>query len=200
MLKIQDIDVAQLINRIASEDRNAFTFFYDLYYKDIFRYAYYFLTNKDDCKEVVTNIFFSIWQSRKALTEVADLEAYLFIVTRNESLKFLKQKQSSHLQLEDLFFQMEEISDESPENDLVFNEMNERLTKIIHELPDRCRMIFLLARNEGLKYKEIAERMDLTESTVRVQMKIAIEKIVTGLKFYYPHLSLSLLFCILKSI
>ena len=71
--------------------------------------------------------------------------------------------------------------------------MEKILNRVIDELPEKCRLIFLLARQEGLKPKEIAERLSIKESTVRVQMKIAVDKIVTNLKPYFPDITFTLL-------
>ena len=73
---------------------------------------------------------------------------------------------------------MEEEDEGSPEEHLELKEMREMLDKAIDELPEKCRLVFLLSREEGLKTKEIAEILSVQESTVRVQMKIAIEKLV----------------------
>ena len=72
-------------------------------------------------------------------------------------------------------------------------EMREMLDKAIDELPEKCRLVFLMSREEGLKTKEIAEILSVQESTVRVQMKIAIEKLVARLKPSFPNISFSLL-------
>ena len=69
----------------------------------------------------------------------------------------------------------------------------EMLDKAIDELPEKCRLVFLMSREEGLKTKEIAEILSVQESTVRVQMKIAIEKLVARLKPSFPNISFSLL-------
>ena len=75
----------------------------------------------------------------------------------------------------------------------VIEEMEKILNRVIDELPEKCRLIFLLARQDGLKPKEIAERLSINESTVRVQMKIAIDKIVTNLKPHFPDITFTLL-------
>ena len=94
-MKTHGEDTHLLLKRVSADDGDAFRFFYNLYYKDVFRYAYYFLGNKESCREVVSNIFFSIWKSRSSLTKVNNLESYLFIVSRNESLRF---RQQQHLE------------------------------------------------------------------------------------------------------
>ncbi|HCO68838.1 MAG TPA: RNA polymerase sigma-70 factor, partial [Dysgonomonas sp.] len=78
-------------------------------------------------------------------------------------------------------------------------EIDKLLTKIINNLPDRCRIIFIMARQEGLKPKAIAERLSINESTVRVQMKIAIEKIIAEVKPHYPDITFTILISLLLS-
>lgn len=195
MMKTHGEDTHLLLKRVSADDGDAFRFFYNLYYKDVFRYAYYFLGNKESCREVVSNIFFSIWQSRSSLTKVDNLESYLFIVSRNESSRYRRQQYLEEaVSLDELTFSLEHAAPDSPENDLLYNEMNSTLSDIIQNLPDRCRMVFILSRLEGLEYGQIAQRMNLTESTVRVQMKIAIDKIMVALRKYYPHLTLAAFF------
>ena len=60
----------------------------------------------------------------------------------------------------------------------------------INDLPERCRTVFLLNRQEGLSSREIAEALSLSESTVRVQIKIAVDRIVAGIRTHYPDLKL----------
>ena len=95
--------------------------------------------------------------------------------------------------MDELPVQLEITEEESPYDKISYKEMEQLLGKIIGELPEKCRLIFLMARQEQLKPKEIAERLCISENTVRVQMKIAIEKIIKQIKPYYPDLTLSLL-------
>ncbi|MCD7915866.1 MAG: sigma-70 family RNA polymerase sigma factor [Tannerellaceae bacterium] len=74
------------------------------------------------------------------------------------------------------------------------------LKQAIHNLPEKCRIIFLMAREEGLKPKQIADILSIKESTVRVQMKIAIEKLVEEIKKHYPDITLTLLLNYLLSL
>ena len=62
--------------------------------------------------------------------------------------------------------------------------------RLINDLPERCRTVFLLNRQEGLSSREIARALSLSESTVRVQIKIAVDRIVTGIRKHYPDLKL----------
>ncbi|MCD7941992.1 MAG: sigma-70 family RNA polymerase sigma factor, partial [Bacteroides intestinalis] len=134
------------------------------------------------------------WQSRKRLKDIENLEAYLFISVRNEVTRYNKKNgRQNRVSLDELPVQLKITEEESPYDKISYKEMEQLLGKIIGELPEKCRLIFLMARQEQLKPKEIAERLCISENTVRVQMKIAIEKIIKQIKPYYPDLTLSLL-------
>ena len=149
---------------------------------------------KEACREVVTDVFFSVWQSRKRLKDIDNIDTYLYISVRNESFRFqARNKDLNRVSLNELLPLMEEDDEGSPEEHLELKEMREMLDKAIDELPEKCRLVFLMSREEGLKTKEIAEILSVQESTVRVQMKIAIEKLVARLKPSFPNISFSLL-------
>lgn len=188
------VDIKYLLKMIADDNRLAFTMFYDLYYDQIFRFSYYFLKDTEACREVVTETFFSVWQSRLKLKDIENIETYLFVTVRNEATRYQTRKSKAYfVSLDDDSLQLTVKDTDSPDDQLLVEEMEKILNRVIDELPEKCRLIFLLARQEGLKSKEIAERLSINESTVRVQMKIAIEKIVAGLKPLFPDITFSLL-------
>jgi RNA polymerase sigma-70 factor (ECF subfamily) len=184
-----------LLHSVSNDERGSFEMFYNLYYEQVFRFVYYFLREKESCREVVADVFFGLWQSRKRLKEIDNINTYLYVVARNESIRFMKQNHHlSFLSLEEIPVHLEKSEDASPEDKLFNQEIESLLTKTINELPEKCRVIFLMVRTEGLKPKQIAEILSIKESTVRSQMKIAIEKIMEAIKPYFPNLSLSVFF------
>lgn len=80
-----------LLISVSENDDYAFRVFYDLYYQSIFRFTYYFLRNKEACGEVVSNVFVAIWKSRVSLRRISNIDAYLYIVARNESNRYLRE-------------------------------------------------------------------------------------------------------------
>lgn len=189
------LNIPSIINLVADGQSDSFRLFYDLYYEQTFRFCYYFLKDKVACREVVSNVFLAIWQSRKQLSSISNIESYLYVVSRNEANRYLNSKYGENeVPLSEMCIQIESSS---PEETLLNEEMETLLTNAINELPEKCRIIFLMARQDGMKTKEIAELLELKESTVRVQMKIAIEKIILSLKPFFPNLALSILFVFL---
>ena len=140
-----------------------------------------------------SNLFISLDQEEKC-QDIDNIDTYLYISVRNESFRFqARNKDLNRVSLNELLPLMEEEDEGSPEEHLELKEMREMLDKAIDELPEKCRLVFLMSREEGLKTKEIAEILSVQESTVRVQMKIAIEKLVARLKPSFPNISFSLL-------
>ena len=109
-------------------------------------------------------------------------------MTRNRVLNYLRTQSPFNLVSLDEVSVFYETSDSSssPSNDIESKELNELLTSIVNGLPDKMRMIFMMVRVNGLKYKEVAEIMGIKESTVRVQMKAAANKIYSQIKLLYP--------------
>ncbi len=179
------MEIVQLTYLISKDDQKAFERFYHYYYEQTFRFAFYFLKDKEACREVVTNVFFSVWQSRKKIQEIRNIETYLYVMVRNEAGRYLSRSHSDALSLGEIPMQYEASDDPSPEEELQRKELADLVSSIVSELPEKCRVTFLLTYQEGLKPKEIAKMLSISESTVRVQLKIALDKISDRLKSHF---------------
>ena len=190
-------DLNDLLISVSENDDYAFRVFYDLYYRSVFRFAYYFLRNRKACGEVVSNVFVAIWKSRVSLRRIGNVEAYLYVVARNESNRYLRECQAQRrcLSLEEIPVAVIDRNSpphdaDTPDSGLIESEIEELVGRLVNDLPERCRTVFLLNRQEGLSSREIAEVLSLSESTVRVQIKIAVDRIVAGIRKHYPDLKL----------
>jgi len=179
----------EIINRIARKDKKAFRLFYNHFYPSVYRYTSYFLSAKEDCEEVVSDVFFIIWRRGIELTAVKNMRAYLYTITRNEAYRRLRQVKEKTISIDDMPVAME-MDNSSIEGEMIESEMMDSLNQAITELPERCKLIFLMVRQEQMKYKEIAEVLSITEGTIEQQMNIAIKKIASTIKQLYPYLDL----------
>lgn len=207
-VKDKNKELADLLVSVSENNDYAFRVFYDLYYRNVFRFAYYFLKNREACREVVSNVFVAVWKSRVSLRQIVNVEAYLYVVVRNEANRYLKRSQSRprSLSLDDVpavvLDRRGDVSlqgGEASDSRLIDSEVEELLNRLVGDLPERCRMVFLLSRSEGLSVREIASMLSISESTVRVQIKIAVDRILEGLRRYYPDLKLITLLLLLFS-
>ncbi|MFA8433065.1 MAG: RNA polymerase sigma-70 factor [Marinifilaceae bacterium] len=161
------------------------THFHSLYY-----YAKDFVVRDAIAKEIVQESFLTLWEKKDNLLPNTIIRAYLFSITRNKCLNYLKhiQIENNHKELtkkESLELQLNEIALEYDGNDLyVAKELQKKITQSIDSLPDQCKKIFQMSRWESLKYSEIAEKLNLSVKTVENQMSKALRLLRENLKSY----------------
>ncbi|MDR2037549.1 MAG: RNA polymerase sigma-70 factor [Bacteroidales bacterium] len=176
----------ELIHRIAvNGEESAFRKLYYDYYERLFRFGMHMVKSEEWCEEIVSDVFFNIWQNRQQLTEIDNLEAYLFKSVKNKCLHYLD-KSARRPRNQDLSVSIEytTIDENTPESIVLDNELNQLLQKAINSLPDRCRTIFKLVREDGMKYKQIAEILNISVRTIDAQMSIATQKIKAIIEKY----------------
>jgi len=169
--------IVQLIQKIAKDDEQAFAKFYDHFYSTIYRFTTYFVQCEDINREIVSDVFFNIWQSRKKLPEVENIRAYLYSAARNRAIYYLKQRKVYPVTETDNIPITIVTDNETPENILLNNELKKKIRESVEMLPEKCRLIFLMAKIEGLKYREIARILSISKKTVNAQMVIALKKL-----------------------
>lgn len=175
----------EILQLIAEEsDERAFRRLFDLYNSRLYFFAFTFVKNKELAEEIVSDVFFKFWVNRKSLGHLYNLKAYLFTATKNTALNYLeKEARKKANSLEDLSVVV--VKDKvCPETELITKELSEKITAAINHLPDRCKLIYNMAKVEKLKYKEIGEILDLSPKTVENQVAIAIKKIAEELNQY----------------
>lgn len=165
---------------------------YNRYWEPLFLYAVKVLRDADEASDVVQETFIALWQKRGALSEIVSLKAYLFAIVRYKSLRKSNLILSEERNRESLLKFINEY-DSSPELHLMASEMEAFLEERIQQLPDRMREVFLLSRREHLSYAEIAERLNISDKTVKKQIHNALKYLRSTLD--EQHLWTTVLFC-----
>jgi RNA polymerase sigma-70 factor (family 1) len=178
-----------LLARIASGDEGAFRQVYVFYYKRLYQFAYALVKTREPAEEIVEDVFVRIWQQRETINSIQNLRVYLYTAIKNSALNYLSQKarQSITEPFDHIHISVGNPTD-TPEQILITAEMQQKIQTAIEALPPRCKMIFKLVREDGLKYKEIAGILNISVNTIDAQMAIAIKKITTaiGAEFDFP--------------
>lgn len=181
-------DIKAIVASLILEDHHAFRQFYDFYYLKVYRFIYYFLQSPYDCESAVSDVFCLIWERRHLLENVENMDAYIYQICRNESFHYLKKKNSEQCVSIDKILTDIPLATDSVEDVMTENEMMKVYRSAVDKLPERCRKVFLMVREQRLSHKEVSEIMGITPGTIEVQMNIAIKKITSFVKAYYPKL------------
>jgi RNA polymerase sigma-70 factor (ECF subfamily) len=179
----------------ASDDQKAFEYFYFRYFSSLCLYVDGFVKNRADSEDIVNDCFYEFWKNRKTLVIRSSIKAYFFITVRNRAINLLKKKASSQKYLTEQSYPFAFQEEISLLTEQVVNQENleQILKKAIEQLPSQCRYIFYLNRFEGLKYKEIAKKMNLAEATVKTQVARALKSLRDDLENFRTTLLLFLL-------
>ena len=176
-------DISQLSKKIANNDQYAYRQLFIQFYNKLCRFVMGFTKNKELAEEIVSDVFINIWKKRTALEEITNLKLYLYISSRNITFNYLKKLQrEKHIYLDTV-----EIEPEDPFSDpgqiMITKEMNLRLKSAINKLPPRCKLIFILVKEDGLSYKQAAKLLNLSVSTIDNQLTIALKKIAGTIQY-----------------
>lgn len=170
--------IKQLLARISlHEDQAAYRELFILLYPRLKQFAYSILKSNEEAEELVSDLFIRIWQKKKELPAIYAPLLYFYTTARNLALNRLnKEKRRLRLSSEEWLVQMNSIYFD-PEKLMLTEEMMRQIKKAINDLPPRCRLIFKLTKEDGLKYREVAELLHLSVKTIEAQMAIALRRL-----------------------
>lgn len=176
------VQLRELQKKIAIDDQTAFTQLYLHFGKKLIHFAKSLIRSKEIAEELVEDVFVKLWANRKHINEIENITVYVYIATKNTALNSLSKK-AKELILAPFDFLDTSINDFTPDpyELMITSEMMDRMHQAVEALPPRCKMIFKLIREDGLKYKEVAEILNISVNTIDVQMAIAVKKICTSL-------------------
>lgn len=189
MILYKNIDDEELVRQLKFDDKNAFTEIYNRYWKLLFSTAQRITDNTDSAQDTVQNIFLCLWQRRHEV-DITSLKAYLQQATRYAVLQAIREKQSDDRFYERLRILTSEIINDDP---VIFKEQQELLKELLESMPENCTRTYLMSREEGLTYKQIAARLEISEKTVEKRMTKSLKYLRRGLNWNYVLLLLYLL-------
>ncbi len=140
------------------------------HFKALTGFAQNFLPDHDDAKGVVHEVFVLLWEKFEGLEEDTNHRSYLYTAVRNRCLNVIRDKKK--------LVQLNPVHNEIIEDNhdhLEVQELEIEIAKAIDTLPEKCREVFERSRLEGLKYGEIAEKMNISVKTVEAQMSKALK-------------------------
>ncbi len=183
-MKVDCVIISRLQQQIGKGNQKAFKELYCLFFARLFNFAILHVHKKEIAEELVNDVMVKVWNKRLTITDIQNLETYLFVATRNHSLNYLSTYSSYHIAIEPEGTRAKVINVNDPQAELEWKEISLQLDKTISNLPDQCRTVFKLIREEGLKYKQVAEILNISPRTVETQLFRAVRKLDKVVKAY----------------
>ena len=187
---------SSFIKGINEQHPTAYHQLYNEYYKALVLYAINFLSSQQAAEDIVQDVFMSLWNNRNNIDFDSELKPYLFRAIYNKSLDYLKSKKCTEEESLDTIIARLELSHHSNENHeetLFAKEIQQEIVNYLKGQPENVRKVFVLSRYHGLKIKEIARQLELSQKTVEKYLS----RVLKGLKeclIYKELLSFLLIF------
>ena len=158
-----------LVDKIRNGDKSSFEELYKKYYVLLCLFASSRIGSHEDAKELVQDVFYTFWKNREALNITESVKSYLYRAVHNQGVNYLKRKGRERTYMHTLSSEPVTHNEESQ------LELKVKIHEAIEKLPPKRQQIFMLNRFEGLKYREIAEKLGVSVKTVENQMGSALK-------------------------
>ena len=175
-MKLSKDNITQeLLTRLKNGDLLAFDQVYELYSHKLFSFVFKILKNETEVDDIVQEVFVKIWESRHKLEDYKLLNSYIFTIAYNNSIDLIRKRISNNKYVEHLKNSATINFAPSIISQIEFNELNIHVGKLIANLPDRQKQVYLLHREEGFTYPEIAKKLRISKNTVENHMVKALK-------------------------
>jgi RNA polymerase sigma-70 factor (family 1) len=165
-----------LLGRIAVGDQKAFTEIFEHYQVMVYDYSIKLTRSKSQAEDIVQNIFIKIWLNRKDIEAIENFGAYLNRATRNQCYTVLRKIAADALKYVELTEQ-DISSGTNAEHRVLYNESAKMLKTVVDTLPPQRKLVYELCHEQGLKYDEVAAKLNISSGTVHTHMKLALKTI-----------------------
>ena len=170
-----------MVRLLKKGDMAAFDAIYNKYCQKLHHFVLRYVKQNQIAEEIVQEVFIKVWESRSKINLYSSFESFLFTITYNATISLLRKKLREDKSLEYLK-SLQNVNNAIPVVDeIYFKELTEKVQALIQQLTPRQKEIFHLSREEGLTHKKIAEKLGISENTVK-------NHLVTTLNFLKSHI------------
>ncbi|MCP4727446.1 MAG: RNA polymerase sigma-70 factor [bacterium] len=161
------------IKKIRKNDSRVFEKLVGKYFEPLYRFAWRYVKDQQNAENIVQDVFLKTWLNRKNLDPSLSISSYLYRAVRNNSLNFLRDTKNNHYPIEDV--DITGFSAKNPEEEFIEKDRRTAVNSAIDELPEKCRIIFLMKKYDGMSYSEIADILNISQKTVENQIGRALK-------------------------
>ncbi|MEA4936906.1 MAG: RNA polymerase sigma-70 factor [Paludibacter sp.] len=160
-----------------TDPERAFRLLVHAYQDKVYRFISLFVFNEQECEELASDVFLSLWNNRDKLAEVENLDSYIFIIAKNRALNHLRKEKTDLIDLDKIQLDVFHHTQSTPESIFIDKETVDELNAVINQLPHKTKLAFHLVREDKMKYKDAAEILGVSIKTVEKQVASAVAKL-----------------------
>ena len=165
----------KLISHLKNGDKKAYSFLVNSFNHKLCVYANSLVNDNAMAEDIVQNVFIKVWERRKKLRDVFSINNFLYKSVHNEFIDQYRRQQCGMILEKKYIDTLSNLTEEKDED--FFQKLIKSVMIAVHDLPPKCKQIFLLSKKEGLTNFEIAEYLNVSIKSVEGQITKAYSKI-----------------------
>lgn len=167
---------AELMQEIKADNMFAFDILYKKYSRRLYKFGFSIIKSQEETENLIQDVFLCLWENRHKVEKDSSVKSYVFTIAYNSAISIIRKK-AKESQFIEYLNSLQETNEEPINVELEYKELANKLDEIINALPQRQKEVYLLHRVEGLKYSEIAERLNISVNTIENHMSRALKTI-----------------------
>jgi RNA polymerase sigma-70 factor (ECF subfamily) len=181
-----------LFIRLQDGDKASFERVFEYFYHRLYVFVNEYVHDSEVAKNILQDVFLLLWEKKSILLDDTNLNAWLYTVTKNKALKYLRHEEyiKNHAEIS-LLSQNENMLNASAldtldTSEFAFREIEKIIQRTLSSMPESAQVIFNLSRYDNLKNREIAEKLNISEKTVEANITKSLKLLRVALKDYLP--------------
>ena len=163
-------------------DQALFEQLFKVHFVHLCNFANQYVQDLDSAKDITQKVFINLWENREKIDPQKSILSYLFTAVKNRSLNFIRDQKKYRSRVLDLEIAELEITFEEDDSGIL--DLQKKVSEALQALPEKCRRVFEMSRYKHMKYKDIAEELDVSVKTVEAHMSKALKNLRKELKDY----------------
>jgi RNA polymerase sigma-70 factor (family 1) len=181
MTKFKSFNEKELLDELKAGCHDAFSYLFNIYYKDLVLFAGRFISSKDYCEDIVQFTFLKIWKERESIKISSSLKGYLLQSVKNKCIDEIRH--NSVIFQHQSYVEVNGVLDSlDTENYILYSDLSKQLNVALASMPEVCRTPFTLNRFGNMNYKQIAKELNVSERTIEVRIGKALRLLRVSLK------------------
>ena len=145
---------------------------FDTYFDTIRSFIFFRCGDEDTASDIAQDVFMRVWEKRNQLNK-DNLRALLYKIANEMTIS--NHRKATHRNDFEQSLSLHDESDLSVEDELLYREFRALYAKALKQMPETQRVVFMMSRNEELRYHEIAERLNISVKAVEKRMSVALQ-------------------------
>ena len=177
-MEVVNKHINSILKRISRfDDEKALKELFDAFYGKLFEVSKFYVNNYSAAQEVVSDVFIKLWNNRSNLENIENIQSYLYVAAKRQSFNYIRNNKKRNHHALDEHDDNTFVEIKSPEKILISKEFEEIISTAVQNLPTKCRLVYSLVKDDGMKYQQVADTLDISIKTVEMHVGKALKRI-----------------------